>query len=290
MSFSSFIRPFRRAALVIGIALALVGANASAALADIKIVQNASATGIEELVEKLTGRDVIVLDLTFVTYYKGDKFRQDSPNRNVAYIYDAAADKFYTMNHSDRTFSVRRLSDVLAPGLGGNASSASASISRSLSVEGKSTLTVGGSKRAIAGKTAKDYAVGAEIAVKATATGATLASIKAEGQHWTSDVLPLPSKNARLKRLAYFPGQLIIRNLMSPLGDRMVEMTGAPLNYDLILTISLNTPQGPDGGTFEVHSEVKSISTKPLPASLFKVPAGYRLVDQVREDRDGDID
>jgi hypothetical protein len=267
---SSWIR--RRSGLLAVAALLFpVVAAAPAAHADIKVIQELSGGGDEAVLEKETGKDVYKLQLTIATYFKGEKFRQDSPNLNVFYIYDCAKDKFYTINKADQTYSVRKLDDVMKDTRRGIAP---------LKFDGGAETADDGGSRTIAGKPAKNYAVKVALRLKDEQRNQFVGGMDIEGEHWVTNAYKLPSTCANMKRVAYFPGILLIHALLTPLEEKLPKMSGVPLDYTLVVTRGA-------GHQLEIRSEVSSISNKPLSDSLFAVPKGYRLVDKVIEDKLG---
>ena len=241
-----------------------------AARADVKVVQETTASGLEEILEKGNTTDVTILTLSIITYYKGDKFRQDFSSRNVYYLYDCAKDRFIMVDKVNQVYSIRTLAEAMK----------SLSSSR-IKVEGSATVEEGGSTRIIAGKGAKNYNMDILLVLKDARRGVPLASIKMQGDHWSTSALKMPAACASMKKIGFFPTIQSMHNLLGPVYEKTAKMNGVPLDYNLVFTIVAGGTQGAQSESFELRSEVKSISSKALPASLFTVPKGFRLVDEV---------
>jgi hypothetical protein len=258
---------FRRAVLTLTISaaasLAALTVPLSAARADVKVVQERTLTGLEEMGAR-------GLPINVINYYKGDRFREEMQGRSIVHIYDATADRYYTLNRTDRTYSVQTLDQAMRAGGSG--------LLARLKVQGTATIGDGGSTRTIAGKRAANYTVQTDLRLVDERQAATLLTVKLEGEQWTTEAIPFPSKSANIARLAYMFSPRASR-LLQPYYAKVSEMKGLPLSFDFIITLS-----GAVNGTFEAHADVKSVSTAPLADYLFKVPATYRLVDKVAEE------
>ena len=233
-----------------------------AAHADVKVVQEQTLTGLEEL----GARGIPTTNLTF---YKGDKFREELQGRSLVFIYDCGKDRYYILNRSDKTYSVQTLDEAIS---GGNKKLAA------FKFQGVAAISEGGSTRTIAGKSASNYTVQTAVRLTDEKSGLALLTVKLEGDQWTTKAIPFPSSCPKIARIAYLFAPRAGRLLQSYL-DKTSEMKGLPLSYDYIVSLS-----GAINGTFEAHADVKSVTVAPLPDYLFKVPASYRLVDKVVEE------
>jgi hypothetical protein len=263
-------------ALAAGLALATGVLTAAApARADLRIVQEHTITGLEESNFYSVPRQVTY-------YWKGDKYREDLPGGDIYYIYDCAKDRYYIVNNRDRTYTIMTLNDALTQRKG---------IIKNMKVEGRATVEPGGSSKTISGQKAKNYTLSMDVRLKLETSGQTIAVVKMEGEQWiTTGKTGVDARCQKIIQAAYARGIFRYNKILEPLYAKLSGLNGVPLNYDMILNIAAPAlaEGGLDGGTIEAHAMVKSVSVKPLPASLFAVPSSYQLVEKMNIDDTGD--
>jgi hypothetical protein len=242
---------------------------ATPAKADLKVVQLKTLTGLEEL-------DAYSVPRTITYYWKGDRYREDPPG-DIYYIYDCAKDRYYIINRATQQYTVKTLKDAMGERKG---------LIQNLKIEGNATVEDGGSVKTISGQKAKNLTLSMDLRLRLESNGATVLTVKMEGEQWvTSGNAGVDAKCQKIIQASYARGIFRYNKLLEPLYAKLTAFKGVPLNYDMILNLSALSPtEGIGGGTIEAHSEVKSVSTKALPASLFVVPKGYMLVDDIKTD------
>ena len=258
-----------------GVCAAVVTSAAFApqtARADVKVVSDVTLTGLEEL----GARGVPTKN---TRYYKNGIMRDEDSADNYVHIYDSVKDKYYTLDVTAQTYSVQSLDELL--------NSADGSLA-SVTVDGSAAVESGGNAQKIAGTAAKNYTTVSTLLLKAP-SGVKLLSVKIQGEQWTADKIAFPATNKRLIKASFLlpiPSQKLFKAYY----DKVDVMKGIPLSYDLVLSFQglpgVAVPAAADkylSGTFEAHSAVASVSTKPLPDSLFRVPKNYKLIARVIE-------
>lgn len=257
------------------IALVSFFLTAQPARADLKIVGTRTLTGLAEL-------DAYAVPENFTYYFKGDKFREDVANNRVYYIYDCANDRYYAIDRDAQEYAIMTLDEALSKRSG---------LLQQFKVEGKAAVEPGGSSMTISGKPAKNYILSMDIGLRYERTGTTVITVKMEGEQWATNTAQISPKCQRIVKAIYARGIFRYNKLLEPLYPQVSKIKGVPLSYDMILTLTaLSATEGVVSGTIEAHSEVKTVSTNTLPASLFEVPKGYRLVPRVRGNEFGSRD
>jgi hypothetical protein len=225
---------------------------------------------------------------TVTAYYKGNKVRTQASGGAVV-LYDAATDTTTILNPADKTYTVnasKKRVDQVKPFLS----------MFKVSVDGG--VTPGAATKTIAGLPARNYRVNLQMKMgmsgnaPAGATAGTLFSMKMAGEQWASSAVSLPTRvqtqmaTSGLRALGgMMPG-------MEKMAARMTAIKGLPLSSRM--TITMTTPPGmgaammggggPAAGgkagpiVITTITDTRSVSRKPLPDSLFTVPAGYREV------------
>lgn len=260
-----------------GMIAAVVFAGAGPARADVKLVNELTLTGLEEL----GARGIPVKALR---YFKNGMMRDEWEGGNYVHIYDSKNDKFYTLDRTTQTYSIQTLDDVTSSGSGPLSM---------VDVEGTSSIVEGGSVSKIAGKAAKNYTTNSLLILKAQRSGVKLLAVKIQGEQWTASNIAFPDANPRIIRAAFLlPTR--VHKVFKPYYDKVGDMKGLPLSFDLILTVqgapgAAVSGAGSQvvGGTFEAHSDVLSISTATLPEYLFHVPKTFKLVPHIVEKNNG---
>lgn len=234
---------------------------------------------------------------TVTAYYKGDKVRTQTSGGAVV-LFDAATDTTTVLKPADKTYTVnagKKMVDQVKPFL---------AMFR-VSVDGG--VTPGAATKTIAGLPARNYRVNLQMKMgmgaqagggAAGAPTGTLFSMKMAGEQWASSAVILP---ARVQAQMTTSGLRALGGMMpgmEKMAGRMTAVKGLPLSSRM--TITLITPQGmgammgggPSGGksgpiVITTITDTKSVSRKPLPDSLFSVPAGYREVQPAVPGRGG---
>lgn len=256
--------------------LTLIGLTLSVVLpayADVKIVARKWFSGLDDVNAK---NDVQFknVDRTYTYYYKGEKYREDSSGSRFYFVYDCANDKYYTIDREGEVYSIQTLQDALTKRKG---------LLAQFKVAGKAKVEPGGSTRTIAGKPSKNYTMSMDVQLNSAQTGATIITVKMEGEQWVTNTAQISPKCQKILKAAYARGIFRYNAIMEPLFSQLEGVQGIPLSYDMILNLSA-VAVGVEGGTIEAHSDVTAISTATLPASLFDVPKGFRLVPKVQAD------
>jgi hypothetical protein len=212
-------------------------------------------------------------------------------------LYDAATDTTTILNPADKTYTVnasKKRVDQVKPFLS----------MFKVSVDGG--VTPGAATKTIAGLPARNYRVNLQMKMgmsgnaPAGAPAGTLFSMKMAGEQWASSAVSLP---ARVQTQMTTSGLRALGGMMpgmEKMADRMTAIKGLPLSSRM--TITMTTPPGmgaammggggPAGGkagpiVITTITDTRSVSRKPLPDSLFTVPAGYREVQPNVPGRDG---
>jgi hypothetical protein len=270
---------FRLSGLTYYFFIILVGLllTVTPARADLKIMGTRTLTGIEDL-----KRDVYSVPENFTYYFKGDKFREDVASNRVYYIYDCAKDRYYAIDREAQEYAIMTLDEALSRRSG---------VLEQFKVAGRAAVEPGGSTMIIAGKPAKNYILSMDLALLSERTGATVLTVKMEGEQWATNTEKISPKCQRIVKAIYARGIFRYNKLLEPLYPQVSKVKGVPLSFDMILT--LNALSGTEyalNGTIEAHSRVKSVSTKTIPAAFFEVPKGFRLVPRVRGNEFGSRD
>ncbi len=284
-----------------GIGLAAFSAAASAGrAADVTITSTLTMTAPKQMPGQ-PGRGGFGRETTRQTVtacYKGDRVRTQTSAGSVV-LYDAATDTTTTLNPANKTYTVnasKKMLDQVKPFLS----------MFQVSVTGG--VTPGAATKTIAGLPARNYRVNLQMkmGMSGSAPGAgggtpagTLFSMKMAGEQWASSAVSLPARvqtqmtTSGLRALGgRMPG-------MEKMAGKMTVVKGLPLSSRM--TITMITPQGmgavmggggPSGGksgpiVITTITDTKSVSRKPLPDSLFSVPAGYREVQPSTPGRGG---
>jgi len=270
---------FSSIALAATTAAALTIAATTGAHADVKIVAKTAVTGATGAMAQRMGSS----DLTTTTFYKGAKVRTE--NGKSVTIYDAATDKLYTLDASAKTYtvtSIRATQDAINP------------MMANMQMETVARVTPGGKTKTIMGKPARNYTWTASIAMKmkngampknsganglgAAPPAAPMMTISLRGEQWTTDAVKLPAR----------PGSTSTSALMANLGNRMpgmkplmtemAKVKGLPLESTTTQSFSGMAMPGAPQKPIVTTTKAVSVSEAPLPASLFSVPAGYKMV------------
>jgi len=295
-----------KAVRTVALGLSTFGAAASIARADVTITSLLTMTAPRQMPGRPArgsgGSGSETTRQTVTAYYKGNKVRTQSSVGSVT-LYDAATDTTTVLNPADKTYTVnasKKMVEQVKPFLS----------MFKVSVGGG--VTPGTASKTIAGLPARNYRINLQMkmgvdpqsaigrgglapgAPGTSAAGtppATLFRMKMAGEQWASSAVSLPARvqtqmtTSALRALGgMMPG-------MEKMAGRMTAVKGLPLSSRM--TITMTTPQGigaammggggPAGAksgpiVITTVTDTKSVSRKPLPDSLFTIPAGYREV------------
>jgi len=281
--------------VALGFGLCVFGAAASIARADVTITSTLIMTAPRQMLGRPAraggGSGSETTRQTVTAYYKGDKVRTQMSDGTVM-LYDAATDMTTLLNPADKTYTLnatKKMADQVKPFLS----------MLKISVDGG--VTPGAATKTIAGLPARNYRVNMRMkmgmAARAGGGGAaavptgTLVSMKMVGEQWASSAVSLPT---RVQTQMTTSGMRVLGGMMpgmEKMAGKMTAIKGLPLSNRM--TITMTTPPGmgaamrgggaPAGGksgpiVITTVTDTKSVSRKPLPDSLFSVPAGYREV------------
>ncbi|HVK03896.1 MAG TPA: hypothetical protein VM490_10485 [Armatimonadaceae bacterium] len=264
----SFVRAAGAAlGLLLAATAAALTAPATPARADIKVVQETTVTGLEEL-ERDLDKDLYGIPVTVVWYFKDDLFREDVAGKRVR-LYDCKKDRYTVIDLDRRIYAVKTLAEAQAY--------EDSSFFSGVKIVGKATVEPGGTAKTLAGHGVKNHVFNSESQIQDQRSGVSLIAVRCEGEQWNASKLVIPAKCDRIARVALNSGPVRVRRLISALTDKLGAISGVPLTYEWVINIkTLGPVAGYLDATIEAHGKVKGVSTKPLPASLFQVPKGFR--------------
>lgn len=230
---------------------------------------------------------------TVTTFYKGSKVRMETGENII--LFDSAAGTMMTLNPAQKTYYKSDLKSTLGQAQG---------MMAMMDFKTKADVRPGGKTKTILGKPAKNYLWTANISMgfKAQAAksgapgggvppamvGKPLMTINIQGEQWSTEAVKLPgttsaSSLSMSAGLNQIPG-------FKPLIAKLSVMKGLPLASTTTQNFTMNMQGmggpgaggGPAGGgqkqAMTMKTEALSLSEAPLPASLFTVPAGYKLI------------
>ena len=282
MTFSRF--SASQSAVAVGALLAF----ASAAHADVKIVTETTITGLPDA---LRSGDTANIDpskpITSTVYLKGEKRRTETPV--LVTIYDCAADAVYTLNSTDKTYTVSTLAKSVATD-----TSASNPLLSLMKIDtGNVTLAPQKATKTIAGKPATSYSFGMTLTLRPLDPSLSemipnlVTTIK--GEQWVSESIVSPAVCERMAKSSFL-NSLPIPTAMAgsglkTLSEKMAAIKGTPLSSRIEVRIKPGNGKSADANVLPIPkdpiivvNEVKSVSEAPLDDSLFTVPADYKKV------------
>ncbi len=264
---------------------------APAAHADVKIVSKNAVTGASGAMAQRMGSG----NSTTTTYYKAAKVRTDNGGGGVT-IYDAATDKLYTLNGDTKTYtvaSVRAAQDAVNPAMA------------MMDITTKAHVAPGGKTKMIMGKPATNYVWTATMAMKmkarampknsgANGLGAAPAqtpmmTLSMRGEQWTTGAVKLPARSGATSTSALMANLGSRMPGMKPLMTEMSKIKGVPLQSTMTQSFSGMAMPGAPQTPITITTQAVSVSEAPLPDSLFRVPAGYKLVKNATPEAMGGV-
>lgn len=254
-------------------AVSLAAGPARVARADVKLVSKVTQLGGN------TPQDA--KDVVTTSYYKGKKFRSESPDAVI--LWDGDSGKMYSLNPARKTYTV--------------VSMAGANPMMNL-FDFKTDVTIkpGGKTKTVLGKPAKNYLytvtinmamkkgameqmMGAAPGVRSGASAPPpkappLPTVIVQGENWVTESVALPA-GAGSGSFAALAQQ--VPGMRGAL-QKLANMKGLPLETRITTTVKGGPPNMPSrarsGNGFSTVAT--SLSEAPLPDSLFRVPADYK--------------
>jgi hypothetical protein len=278
-----------RSIVAAGTLLCVVPLSTTTARADVKIVSETTVTGLPDTLR--TGSDTGNIDpkkpIASTVYLKGEKRRTETPVQTT--IYDCASDTVYTLNTTDKTYTVSTLAKSVAADTAG-----SNPLLSLLKIETSGVaLTPQKLVKNIAGKSASSYTFGMTLKMRPADPSLSemipnlVTTIK--GEQWVSESIAAPAACERMAKSSFMNALPIPTALagtgLKTLSEKMALIKGTPLSSRIEVTIKPGDGKAPDVNVLPIPkdpiivvSEVKSISEDTLADSLFTVPADYKKV------------
>lgn len=247
------------------------GGAPMAAWADVKLVSEVKVAGIPA---EAQGAGVGMPQSTSTTaYYKGDKVRTEVKNGPVT-IFDAATDKFYTLDPAKKTYTVVGAGEMMNP-------AASNPMLAMLKFEATADVKDGGATKTLAGKEAKNYLVTSTVNMSMEgAPPGLLPTMKISSEVWTTESIAVPPGYTKMAATAATRAVGPMAKGMKPLTDKLASLKGMPLLTKQTMTfISEQALPGLPKEPIVTTTEVLSISEDELPDSLFAIPADFKKID-----------
>ncbi len=266
--------PTRRASLLL-----VVFAIASAAHADLKIVQKNTVDGAPALPGAPTApaKSGAPTAIVTTTYYKGGFIRTESGTSVT--IVDSAKGTVATIDNKKRTYTIEKTDSA-------NAALAQFADFMDIAVDGSIAPT--DTSKEIAGRSARKYAgtITMKVSIKEgsplpiPAGEGPLMTITMETESWTIEGLSVDSK-ALVRAL---PPMVAGMAKMMPGFDvfrkKMEAIVGFPVQSAQKISFKSGLPlPGLPEKPMTSKSELVSLSEEALPDSLFAIPSGYKKVE-----------
>jgi hypothetical protein len=267
---------------------ALAAVATSPARADVTVVTETTVTGLPAAARAMIGSRLPESGkpTTTTTYYKGDKQRIESDDAIA--LYDSATDTLITLNPGDKTYTRRKLTEVMNRFRSGV-------LHTYLKVDTKTNqFQASPDTKPIAGQTAREvtYALGVHEYPDPSIGDALPipdATIDCKGEWWYADSLPVPATLGPAQRTGFLlnfmlsgVGALMMGNGLDSIADQIAALHALPLSSRMEFTFTPKDKQAAaESGIpaldapIVVVNEAKSISTDPLADSLFTIPADY---------------
>ena len=271
-------------------ALSLLPLTIAAARADVKIVSETTITGMPDaLRSSASGSGVdTTKPVSSTLYLKGEKRRTETPGQVT--IYDCAADAVYTLNASDKTYTVT----TFAKNMESTASADNPMLSFIKIEAGEVALTPQTVVKTIAGKQSTSYAYA--MTLKMHASDPSLSEMipnlvtTVKGVQWVSENIASPPVCAKMAKASLMNSlpipPALAGNSLKSLSEKLATIKGTLLSSRIEVTIKPGDGKAADANVFPlpkapivVVTEVKMISEDPLDDTLFAVPADYKKVD-----------
>ncbi len=274
-----------RSVFAAGAVLSIVPLTLTAAQADVTIVSETTVTGLPASLN--TGSVDPTKPIPSTVYLKGEKRRTETPVQTT--IYDCASDTVYTLNTTDKTYTVSTFAKSIAADTSG-----SNPILSLLKIETSGVaLTPQKTEKTIAGKAATCYTFG--MTLKMSPVDPSLIEMipnlvtTVKGEQWVSESIAAPAACEKMAKSSFMNSLPIPTALagsgLKTLSEKMASIKGTPLSSRIEVTIQPGDGKAPDANVFPIPknpiivvNEVKSISEATLTDTLFTVPADYKKV------------
>jgi hypothetical protein len=248
----------------------------SVARADVKIVSEIKMTGATATLMGVTpGKP-----FTQTTYYKGKKQRVEQPG--MVSITDGETGMTTILDPAKKTFYVSDPAEV-AKAMSANPVMSMVKI-ETTSVDVKA----GGQSKSIAGKSAKNYKVSANMKMGMEggddAMAAMFPTVIIKNEQWTTEGITLPLSVVKFNAEQYTKNlPPFFQKGLKPYIDKVGTIQGFPLASTVTMEFVFangspglpGIPKDPSVTT----TEVKEISEAPLDDALFTVPSDYKKVE-----------
>jgi hypothetical protein len=278
-----------RSIVAAGTLLAFVPLTATMVRADVKIVSETKITGLPDA---LKSGDTVGVDtskpIPSTLYLKGEKRRTETPVQVM--IYDCVADAVYTLNTTDKTYTVT----TFAKSVEADTSNSNPLLSL-LKIETSAvTLTPQKTTKDIAGKLSTSYTFG--MTLKMSPADPSLSEMipnlitTVKGEQWFSESIASPAVCAKMAKSTFINSLPIPKALagtgLKSLSEKIATIKGTPLSSRIEVTVKPGDGKAADANVLPIPkepiivvNEVKSISEEALDDSLFTVPADYKKVN-----------
>ena len=249
--------------------------------ADLKVVQEATTTGLPEAA--LAQAPQMASPTTITVYYKGSKSRTESSG--TVSLSDLATGKVTVLDAGAKTYYLTAPSDALK-GIQDNPMLAM------LKFDTKVFVNPGSETQVLLGKSAHNFRYTAIMKMGMAGAGGggmegmagMLPTVTIKGEEWVTDAITLPVSSTPAAQAGsmtkLFPPML--GKGLKEFADKMATIKGFPLRNTVTVTFAFpkNSPaaaQAPAPITTTITA--KSISEEPLSDDLFVVPADYKQID-----------
>ena len=257
-------------ALLCGAAMAAALANA-----DAKVVSKFTMSGI------MGGQPK---EKRMTAYYKNGMMRTEGSDGQVM-IMNSKKHQSFMIDPATRTYS-----EFNVESLSGAPTGMMGSMKMKLNAHFKNTKD----KKKIVGRPAKKYIgdIGATALIPAMGqmkTSPGSMDIKMHMEQWTTTVVKVDlSPSEMMGAFGQILKGLVAGSDTKQFMKEASKIKGLPLDVDMTMTMTMHpakgTPPPPSGTpmsfTINMNSRVQSIDEKPLPASLFQVPPGYKKTEK----------
>ena len=279
-----------RCMVAAGTALTLLPLTVASARADVKIVSETTITGMPDALKSSASGSGIdpTKPVPSTLYLKGEKRRTETPGQVM--IYDCVADAVYTLNASNKTYTVT----TFAKNMESTASTDNPMLSLIKIEAGEVALTPQTAVKTIAGKASTSYTYG--MTLKMHAADPSLSEMipnlvtTLKGVQWVSENIAAPPACAKMSKASLMNSlpipPALAGNSLKSLSEKLATIKGTPLSSRIEVTIKAGDSKAADANVFPlpkepiiVVNEVKTISEDPLDDALFAVPADYKKVD-----------
>lgn len=274
--------PFRRSAPLAAAALALVPAavRADATVVTQTQVENLpGASGAKRAARTTTSVSAAVVSgsrrgsARITTYYRNGASRTETPDGATI----VTPERVYLIDDAKKTYqavSKAKMADTANPFLA------------MLQMKTDAKAIPGGKTQVILGKPARNWIVTATVRMTLPAMGALggqdgatakpqTMTIRVRTEMWVTEAVDIGAGAAAMGMGDAAPGA----GFMKPMVDKMKEIKGLPLRVTMTQTMEgAMMPAAMKSKPVTIRTEVVSIDEKPLPASLFLPPKGYRQV------------